>query len=105
MPTEEVHRITYIGDSIASGYSPFDPTSAQARHAPTRGCLDAFPYVAERLLSQKNPEYKIKMNIVAYPGWTLVAPNKVERCEGNPPGMLDGFFQVRHQVIYPIVGV
>ncbi|KAF8608351.1 hypothetical protein BDV93DRAFT_247813 [Ceratobasidium sp. AG-I] len=92
--TEKIYRIIYIGDSIASGYSPFDPTSAQAPHAPTRGCLDAFPYVAQRFLSQKDPAYKVNVNLVAYPGWTLVAPSEEEKCGGNPTGMLDGFFQV-----------
>lgn len=92
---EEVHRILYIGDSISCGY--FDetgPTNLQTQHTHPRGCLDAFPYVAQRLLSQKNPLRETTADIVAYPGWTLIAPNEGEKSEGNPPGMLDGLFRV-----------
>lgn len=90
--TEEINRIIYIGDSISCGYS--GETETKDAQAPLRGCLDAFPYVAQRVLSQRNPQRKVDVRIISYPGWTLVAPDEEERYEEAPPGMLEGFFQV-----------
>ncbi|CEL52650.1 hypothetical protein RSOLAG1IB_05855 [Rhizoctonia solani AG-1 IB] len=85
-------RILFIGDSISCGYFVQQDGSPIPGHTP-RGCLDAFPYVAQRLLSV-DQSYNFDVDLVAYPGWALVSPTDEEQMEGNPLGMLKGYFQI-----------
>ncbi|CAE6393493.1 unnamed protein product [Rhizoctonia solani] len=87
------NRILFIGDSISCGYFA-QPNGSPIPGSAPRGCLDAFPYVTQRLLSADDQGYYFDVDLVAYPGWTLVSPTSEEQSEGNPWGMLKGYFQV-----------
>ena len=81
--------ILFIGDSISSGL-------AVPGESVPFGVLDIFPFVAQRqLLANESPRH-IAIDLVAYPGFTLISPTDQERENGFPPGMYDAFFHVSH---------
>lgn len=85
--------ILFIGDSISSGLAV--PVEDGGESVPF-GVLDIFPFVAQRqLLANESPQY-IAIDLVAYPGFTLISPTDQERENGFPPGMYDAFFHVSH---------
>lgn len=79
-------RILCIGDSMSTGFVPEDAETLPL------GCLNAIPLVAERKIRQKIPRFCV--DLVAFPGWTLVAPTEVEKNQGLPAGMSEAYFNV-----------
>jgi len=65
------------------------------------GILDAFPFVAQRLLLEGNPSRKVSIDFVAYPGLNLVRPTEEEKLKGFPSGMVDAFFWVGRILLTP----
>jgi hypothetical protein len=89
--------VLLIGDSIACGY-----TSSQRFSEPSlisRGYLDAFPAVAQRLLCG-TPRENVLMTIrtIAYPGILLTNSMGEEAEGGSPAGMTDKFFHVSSSI-------
>jgi hypothetical protein len=58
------------------------------------GILNAFPFVAQRLLLEGNNCTKVSIDFVVYPGINLVRPTEEEKLKGFPSGMIDAFFWV-----------
>ena len=57
------------------------------------GILDAFPYVAQRILLKGDESTKVSIDFVGYPGLSLVRPTEEEELN-FPSGMVDAFFWV-----------
>ncbi|KAG9119432.1 hypothetical protein FRC07_005546 [Ceratobasidium sp. 392] len=94
-PKATFSKMLYIGDSIScAAYAQLEDDY----NKPSRGCLDAFPYVAQRVLAQGQPSKVGSIDLISYPGWALVAPDEQEKGWGNPLGMEDKFFHVRQLV-------
>ena len=85
--------VLLIGDSIACGYTSSEKVSEPS--LTSRGYLDAFPAVAQRLLCG-TPGENVLMAIrtIAYPGMLLTNPMGEEAEGGSPAGMIDKFFHV-----------
>ncbi|EGN94206.1 hypothetical protein SERLA73DRAFT_78125 [Serpula lacrymans var. lacrymans S7.3] len=83
--------ILLIGDSISCGYAVSKEDGGQPI---PRGYLDAFPTIAQRLLSRYGGSPHILFETISYPGVTLVNPTAEEAEEGMAEGMLAKFFQV-----------
>ncbi|TFY63662.1 hypothetical protein EVJ58_g3128 [Rhodofomes roseus] len=79
-------RVLAIGDSITAGYS-------DGSQPVPLGCLNAYPHVARERI-QTDTGTAIELELVAFPGITLVAPTPEERDEGVGQGMIDKFFNV-----------
>ena len=57
------------------------------------GILDGYPFVAQRWLMERQTK-RVKIELVAYPGMTLVVPTEEEKEKGQPSGMAEAFFWV-----------
>ncbi|KII94203.1 hypothetical protein PLICRDRAFT_419566 [Plicaturopsis crispa FD-325 SS-3] len=83
-PTTEmsaVHQFLFIGDSITSGFSPYDGQFP-------RGVYDAYPYVCSRELARRGIQNGV--DVVAYPGVCLTGPQGMEnRYWQNSPWTVD----------------
>lgn len=57
------------------------------------GCLDAFPYVTQRLLAAQRKD--VANNLLAYPGWAFVSPTPTEEEANLIPsgGMAEKFWK------------
>lgn len=82
-------ELLVIGDSISSAMAV---PSEQGGEPVPFGVLNAFPFVAQRLLLEGNPSRKVSIDFVAYPGLNLVRPTEEEKLKGFPSGMIDAFF-------------
>ncbi|KAF8802036.1 hypothetical protein BYT27DRAFT_7197508 [Phlegmacium glaucopus] len=82
-------NILFIGDSISSGFAV--PVEEGGEPVPF-GVLDIFPFIAQRKLLEKQSPLNVAIDLVAYPGFTLVTPTEQEKEEGLPPGMNEAFF-------------
>ncbi|KAG8681687.1 hypothetical protein FRC08_015481 [Ceratobasidium sp. 394] len=91
-PKSTLGKILYIGGSISCGSYPWSPRYFHS--PPPNGCLDAFPYVAQRILAQQDPPKVFGADLISYPDWTLVTPNEQEKERRNPPGMEDKLLRV-----------
>jgi len=58
------------------------------------GVLNAFPFVAQRLLLEGKKSTNVSLDFVVYPGLNLVRPSEEEKLKGFPSGMIDAFFWV-----------
>lgn len=67
------------------------------------GVLNAFPFVAQRLLLEENKCTKVSIDFVVYPGLNLVRPTEEEKLKGFPSGMIDAFFWVSRHYIFMLV--
>lgn len=81
------NRMLVIGDSICCGYT--DGTEPLPL-----GCLESFPYLTRQKL-RDTIGLEFAVDLVAFPGWTLVSPTTDEAEEGAPKGMAEKFFHVR----------
>jgi hypothetical protein len=65
------------------------------------GCLNAFPFVAQHLLrAAGRPNFqRLEIDLVAYPGTTLVTPTEAEVSEGMSEGMMRRFFHISFSCI------
>jgi len=87
VPTE----ILVIGDSITSALAV---SPEQGGEPIPFGVLNAFPFVAQRLLLEGDKSTKVSIDFVGYPGLALVRPTEEEKLKGFPSGMIDAFFCV-----------
>ncbi|KAH9911169.1 uncharacterized protein B0H18DRAFT_1129075 [Fomitopsis serialis] len=77
-------RVLAIGDSITAGYS-------DGSQPIPLGCLSAYPHIAKAQLHARTG-IELELELVAFPGVTLVAPTPEEADEGAGQGMIDRFF-------------
>ena len=71
MDAEEPFSIIVIGDSISCGFTTAE--EEDQGDALPRGCLDAFPFKSNQILERIGGR-KLDIELVAYPGATLVGP-------------------------------
>ncbi|KAH9915901.1 SGNH hydrolase-type esterase domain-containing protein [Fomitopsis serialis] len=83
VPSRSV-RVLAIGDSITAGYS-------DGSQPIPLGCLSAYAHIAKGQIYAKTG-IEIELELVAFPGVTLVAPTPEEADEGAGQGMIDRFF-------------
>lgn len=57
------------------------------------GILDGYAFVAQRWLMERQTK-RVNIELVAYPGMTLVIPTEEEKEKGQPTGMAEAFFWV-----------
>ena len=90
---EELLSILVIGDSISCGFT----TAEEGDHgdALPRGCLDAFPFKSKQILERTTGGAKLDIELVAYPGATLVGPTDDDSSsDGASFSMLTKFMHV-----------
>jgi hypothetical protein len=91
---EEPLSILVIGDSISCGFT----TAEEGDHgdALPRGCLDAFPFKSKQILERTTGGAKLDIELVAYPGATLVGPTDDDSSssDGASFSMLTKFMHV-----------
>jgi hypothetical protein len=80
MEAEEPLSILVIGDSISCGFT----TAEEEDHgdALPRGCLDAFSFKSNEILKRTGGR-KFDIELVAYPGATLVGPTNNDSSDGS----------------------
>ncbi|CCM05791.1 uncharacterized protein FIBRA_08024 [Fibroporia radiculosa] len=82
---EQWPTVMVMGDSISCGYAPSE------KEPILRGCLDAFPHRAQRILAD-TCSLSLNIELVAYPGASLVEPTDEECADGIPFSILTKFF-------------
>ncbi|KAF8958107.1 hypothetical protein BDZ97DRAFT_1668898 [Flammula alnicola] len=87
--TSATPQILVIGDSISCGMAI---SPEQGGEPVPFGVLDAFPFVAQRLLLKGEMPKKVDLEFIGYPGMNLVPPTEQEKVKGFPTGMADAFF-------------
>jgi len=90
-------EILVIGDSITSALAV---SPEQGGEPIPFGVLNAFHFVAQRLLLEGDKPTKVSIDFVGYPGLALVRPTEEEQLKGFPSGMIDAFFWVSRIWIY-----
>ncbi|KAK7467402.1 hypothetical protein VKT23_004457 [Stygiomarasmius scandens] len=83
-PTRPSLNVLVIGDSISCGWT-------DVLQSIPLGCLNALPFVLRRNVLQ-NEGIDIRVDLIAYPGMTLVDPTEDELNEGAMLGMVSKFF-------------
>ncbi|THU83820.1 hypothetical protein K435DRAFT_688780 [Dendrothele bispora CBS 962.96] len=83
-PARPSLNVLVIGDSISCGWT-------DVLQSIPLGCLNALPFVLKRDVLQ-NKGIDIRVDLIAYPGMTLVDPTEDERDEGAMLGMVSKFF-------------
>lgn len=58
------------------------------------GCLNTFPFAAQRIL-RVDKKREIDVELIGYPGFSLVHPTEKEKEAGFPHGMQNAFFWVK----------
>jgi len=87
---DEMVNILFIGDSISSNFGV--PDDDEGEGLVPFGILDIFPFVAQRRLLENESPQNVTIDLVAYPGYTLVPPTEGEIEDGYLSGMCNAFF-------------
>jgi hypothetical protein len=91
MDTEEPFSIIVIGDSISCGFTTAE--EEDQGDALPRGCLDAFPFKSNQIL-ERIDGHKLDIELVAYPGATLVGLTNNGSSDGASFSMSTKFMHV-----------